>query len=67
MVTECKEIFLGHTDVLKWNIDKPLKAANIHNLDTGACHHDKLTIINVDRKEYWQPDPVVDLYAECGR
>ena len=41
---------------------------NIWNIDTGAGFSGKLTILNVDSKEYWQSDFTKSLYpAEYGR
>lgn len=46
----------------------PMQAANIFNLDTGAGFKGKLTIMDVDTKQYWQSDPVQELYPnERGR
>ena len=71
------EIFVGHTTTNystnhKFNnlvpSDKPVHASNLWNLDTGAGYEGKLTIMNVDTKEYWQSDFVKDLYPnEKGR
>jgi len=60
----CKEIFIGHTSTVSWNTDKPINAANVWNLDTGAGFYGKLTIMDIDTKEYWQSDLVRDLYPE---
>lgn len=63
-----KEIFIGHTTTMNWKIDKPMHASNIWNLDTGAGFKGKLTIMDIDTKEYWQSDNVQDLYFdEPGR
>lgn len=59
------EIFIGHTTTLYWNNDKPMHAGNhlIWNVDTGAgSKNGKLTIMDVDTKEYWQSDRIRDLY-----
>lgn len=50
------EIFLGHTPTLNWFQSQPMKAFNIWNLDTGAGTTGRLTIMDVDTKEYWQSD-----------
>lgn len=49
-----KEIFVGHTPVQYFNEDKPIKYANIWDLDIGAGKFDngKICIMNVDTKEY---------------
>lgn len=57
-----KNIFIGHTSTVFWNTDKPMQAANIWNLDTGAGWFNKLTIMDVDSFEYWQSDLATDLY-----
>lgn len=63
-----KEIFIGHTPTLTLNVDVPLNKANIWNIDTGAAFHGKLSAINIDTKEFWQSDKVMDLYPdEKGR
>lgn len=79
-----KEIFIGHTSTVNWSknevringiimpgrnpIDYPMKAANIYNLDTGGGFKGKLTIMDVDTKQYWQSDLLTDLYSnEKGR
>lgn len=55
--TEFNFIFLGHTSTLNWRKDRPMKAGNIYNLDTGAgFNNGKLTIMNVKTKEWFQSD-----------
>ena len=51
-----KEVYLGHTPTLNWGRDTPMNAQNIWNLDTGAGTNGKLTIMDIDTKEYWQSD-----------
>lgn len=62
-----KEIYIGHTPTTKWGTDKPLRALNILNLDTGAGHSGRLTMMDIDTKEYWQSDPLPELYTENFR
>jgi serine/threonine protein phosphatase 1 len=45
-------------------IDYPMNAANIWNLDTGAGFKGRLTFMDLETKEYWQSDPVQDLYSD---
>lgn len=59
-----KEIYIGHTPTTNWGTDKPLRALNILNLDTGAGHSGRLTIMDVETKKYWQSDPLLELYTE---
>ncbi|XZF13443.1 metallophosphoesterase [Chitinophagaceae bacterium MMS25-I14] len=64
METPFKEIFIGHTNTLNWKTDQPMHAANIYNVDTGAGHTGRLTIMDIETKEYWQSDSVSELYPE---
>ena len=52
------EIFVGHTPTLTFDKDTPQKFCNVWAMDTGAGWHGKLTIMDVDTKEYWQSDSV---------
>jgi len=58
MITPFREIYIGHTSTINWATDKPMQAANIHNVDTGAGHAGRLTIMDVGTKQFWQSDPV---------
>ncbi len=61
-------IFIGHTTVTHWKTDKPIYKGGIWNLDTGAGWSGKLTIMDIDTKQYWQSDSVEELYPnEVGR
>lgn len=63
-----EEVFIGHTTTRKWNKDIPMKAGLVWNLDTGCGFDGKLTIMDIDTKEYWQSDNVKELYPnEQGR
>jgi serine/threonine protein phosphatase 1 len=67
-VNDFNEIFIGHTTTINWDIDKPMNKAQVWNLDTGAGFNGRLTIMDVDSKEYWQSDLVQELYInEKGR
>jgi serine/threonine protein phosphatase 1 len=49
-------------------ITVPMNRCNVWNLDTGAGFEGKLTIMDIDTKEYWQSDFVNTLYPdEKGR
>ena len=63
-----KEIFVGHTPVIRFGASAPMNFANVWNVDTGAAFTGKLSILNVDTKEYWQSDTLPSLYPnEKGR
>lgn len=63
-----KEIFIGHTATVNWKdknhkpITTPMSSGDVWDLDTGAGWYGKLTIMDVETKEYWQSDNVQDLY-----
>lgn len=56
------EIFIGHTTTLCCNTTNPIYAGNlIYNIDTGAgSDNGKLTIMDVDTKEFWQSDKRIE-------
>ena len=58
-----EDIFIGHTTTEFYNTLKPTHACNIWDIDTGAGWSGKLTMIDVDTKEYWQSDLTSDLYG----
>ncbi|WP_229738692.1 metallophosphoesterase [Parapedobacter pyrenivorans] len=66
-VPEFHEVYLGHTPTINWETDQPMNAYNLWNLDTGAGHSGRLTIMDADTKEYWQSDALPDLYAKGYR
>ena len=60
--TPFKEIYIGHTPTTNYGVDRPLTAFQITNLDTGVRHGGRLTIMNIETKEYWQSDTMDNLY-----
>jgi len=56
------EIFVGHTPTEAYKTLKPVHACNVWDLDTGCGWSGKLTIMDVDSHEYWQSDPLPELY-----
>ena len=67
-LTLFKEIYIGHTPVFRIGKEVPTKFANVWNIDTGAAFKGKLSVIDIDTKEFWQSDPVWTLYPdEKGR
>ncbi|WP_108869459.1 metallophosphoesterase [Aquimarina aquimarini] len=62
------EIYIGHTPVTRINQTTPVQANCIWNIDTGAAFKGALTIMDINTKEFWQSDPVYQLYPdENGR
>lgn len=67
-LTLYREIFIGHTPVSRINKTVPVQMANVWNIDTGAAFKGPLTILDVDTKEFWQSEPLPNLYpSEKGR
>ena len=66
-----EEVFIGHTPTIFADTTKPLNYGgndNIWRMDTGAGWYGKLSIMDVETKEYWQSDVVRELYPdERGR
>ena len=49
-----KEIYIGHTPTLNYGTDQPMCRHHVWNLDTGAGFNSRLTIMDIETKEYWQ-------------
>lgn len=54
IIAQFSEVFIGHTTTQLFKTDKPVHLHNLWMLDTGAGWNGKLTIMDVDTKEYWQ-------------
>lgn len=62
------EIYIGHTPVTQIGKTVPIQIANIWNVDTGAAFTGALTVLDIDTKEFWQSEPLPNLYPnEKGR
>lgn len=59
-----KEIYIGHTTTMGWDESVPMNACNVWNMDTGAGFNGRLSIMDVDNKEFWLSNSVQDLYPE---
>jgi serine/threonine protein phosphatase 1 len=63
MVDTFNKIFIGHTPTLHYDIDYPMNAANIWNMDTGAGFKGgRVSIMNIDTLEIFQSDKTENLY-----
>lgn len=63
-----EEIYIGHTPTLYYDVTIPMQGCNVWNIDTGAAFTGPLTIMDIDSKQFWQSDPVQQLYpGETGR
>jgi serine/threonine protein phosphatase 1 len=62
------EIYIGHTPTINYNVGIPMQGCNVWNIDTGAAFTGKLSIMNIDTKQFYQSDIVKELYPnEVGR
>ncbi len=57
-----EEIYVGHTPTTRWGYGVPVKSCNVWMLDTGAAWNGRLSIMDVNTKQYFQSDPVWQLY-----
>jgi len=63
-----KEIYIGHTPTLYYDVRTPMRACNVWNMDTGAAFTGALSAMDIDTKQFWQTVPCMDLYpGEKGR
>lgn len=63
-----KEIFIGHTPTLNYDVETPMQGCNVWNIDTGAAFKGRLSMLDIETKIYIQSDPVHTLYpTEKGR
>ena len=63
-----KEIYIGHTPTTNYDIDVPMNAGNVWNVDTGAAFFGKIAAMDIDSKEVWQSEACYKLYPdEAGR
>lgn len=57
------EIFVGHTSTELYDKYEPINLCNVWMMDTGAGYDGKVTIMDINTKEYWQSDFSKDLYG----
>lgn len=63
-----KEIYIGHTPTLNYDVEVPMQGCNVWNVDTGAAYYGRLSAIDADTKEIYQSEVVQQLYpGEKGR
>lgn len=62
------EIYIGHTPTLNFNSTEPMHAINVWNVDTGAAFFGKLSAIDLESKQVFQSETLMELYPnERGR
>jgi predicted MPP superfamily phosphohydrolase len=62
------EIYIGHTPTTNYDVEVPMQAANVWNIDTGAAFYGRISAMDIQTKKFWQSDIVQRLYPkEKGR
>jgi serine/threonine protein phosphatase 1 len=62
------EIYIGHTPTTNYDVEVPMQAANVWNIDTGAAFYGRISAMDIQTKKFWQSDIVQQLYPkEKGR
>jgi serine/threonine protein phosphatase 1 len=54
-----EDVFVGHTPTKNFGKEGPQRFCNVWDLDTGAGWGGRLTIMDVDTKQFWQSDKVL--------
>lgn len=62
-MTKFSEVYIGHTTTENHS-EEPVRACEVWNVDQGSGWGGRLTLMDVDTKEFWQADRSVDLYPE---
>ncbi|MEO6346983.1 MAG: metallophosphoesterase family protein [Aquaticitalea sp.] len=67
-LTHYNEIYIGHTPTLNFNSNEPMHAINMWNVDTGAAFYGKLSAMDIDSKQIFQSEILMEIYPdEKGR
>jgi len=61
-LTRFDEVYVGHTPTINYDFDVPLHSHEIWMLDTGAGWWGRLSIMDINSKQFWQSDSVDILY-----
>jgi len=61
-LTPYKEVWIGHTSTCCYGKKTPIINGGVINIDTGGGYEGKLTIMDLDTKEYWQSDKAFEIY-----
>lgn len=54
-----EEIYIGHTPTTRYDSDQPMHAHGVWNVDTGAAFKGRITMMDVDSKQFWQATPSI--------
>lgn len=64
LVPEFDEVFIGHTTTTSRDTDQPIHHRGVWCMDTGAGWSGRLTLMDVETKDYWQSDLTPELYPD---
>ena len=59
-----KEIYIGHTPTTKYEITVPINVMNLYDMDTGLSQGGRISLMDINSKEFWQSDSIEDFYSE---
>ncbi len=62
-LTHYDEVYIGHTTTEGFS-SEPVRACEVWNVDQGSGWGGRLSLMDVNTKEFWQADRSVDLYPE---
>lgn len=60
-ITSYDEVYIGHTPIHQYQM-KPMKCCDVWLMDTGAGWEGVLSIMDINSKEVFTSDPVMDMY-----
>lgn len=63
------EVYIGHSPTIRYpksdgSHKRPMNYGKVWNMDTGATYTGMLSMMDIDTKELWQSDVVMDLYPD---
>jgi len=62
-IPEFTEVYVGHTSIWRES-ETPVTVENVTFMDTGGGFEGKLSLMDINTKEFWQSDKVSELYPE---
>jgi len=57
-----KNVFIGHS----WSLEYPMLRGQVWNLDSGAGHYGKLSLMEIDSTRIWKSSRTATLYNDFG-
>lgn len=66
-LTQFSEVYVGHSCTMSLGYTEPVQRCEVWNLDQGAGWDGRLSIMDVESKQFWQSDVVAELYPDAPR